>query len=29
MVTFGQHERRAAHEPKDFAAVAEAEDARS
>jgi hypothetical protein len=29
MVTFGQHERRAAHEPEDFAAVAEAEDARS
>jgi hypothetical protein len=26
MVTFGQGERRVAHQPPDFAAVAEAED---
>jgi hypothetical protein len=29
MVTFGQGERRVAHEPADFAAAAEAEDLRS
>jgi|HubBroStandDraft_1064217.scaffolds.fasta_scaffold816186_1 hypothetical protein len=29
MVTFGQHERPASHEPTDFAAAAEAQDARS
>jgi hypothetical protein len=29
MVTFGQSERRVAHEPADFAAVAEAEELRS
>ena len=29
MVTFGQRERRIAHEPADFASAAEAEDLRS